>query len=149
MLPGRQPLHYHLCSSLQLDDLESKANWSLMLLLIFSLVIHIFVNVKIKILKLKKQKSHDVITFSDHLKSVDITLIDKQSISDFLTSFLSIAASSFLIIVSFIINWINPLEFTKVTFFCTYTTFSSKLVECTILQHSCPVFMKFTFILKC
>ncbi len=121
MLPGRQPLHYHLCTNIQLDNLESKPNWSLVLVLVFSIAVHIFVNISIKILKVKKQNSYDVINFYDYIKCVDITAIEKQSISDFLTSFLSITASSFLITVSFVINWINPLEFTKVIFFFLFT----------------------------
>ena len=130
LLPGRQPLHYHLCTNIQLDDLEFKPNWSLLILLMISFAIHIFVNVNIKILKAKKQNSYDVINFHDYIKCVDITAIEKQSISDFLTGFLSITASSTLIFASLIINWINPIEFTKVTFLIFL---SQNKAECNIL----------------
>jgi len=95
-----------------------------------SFAIHIFVNVNIKILKAKKQNSYDVINFHDYIKCVDITAIEKQSISDFLTGFLSITASSTLIFASLIINWINPIEFTKVTFLIFL---SQNKAECNIL----------------
>jgi len=49
-MPGKQPLHYYLCSRvLKLSQLKGalyKPNWQLIALLIFSFFLHIFANIK-------------------------------------------------------------------------------------------------------
>jgi len=119
LLPGRPPLHYYLCSNkidlLQLDKLPYKLNWPLLSLLAISFAIHIFVNVKVKILKVKQQRSTEALTFSDKLKFGDISSIDNRSISNFLTSFLTVAAPGSFFVSLLVINRSNPIEFNKVT----------------------------------
>ncbi len=115
ILPGRQPLHYHVCSVLRVVEPELKQNWTLVVTMAITLTIHIFVNAKIKMLKIKQQHSHDVPTFSDFLKCEDISMMEQQTISDFLTSFLTVIAISIFFVTSFLIKWTNPLEFAKVT----------------------------------
>ncbi len=110
ILPGRQPLHYYLCTNLQPDkDSQFKQNWPTLILQVVSLSIHIFVNVKIKILNKKQIKSVQQLTFSEQMES--------QSISDFLTSLLVVVASSSFLITSSIINNAHPYEFNKVRFY--------------------------------
>ena len=115
ILPGRQPLHYHMCSGLKVIEPELKQNWTFYFVLAISLTVHIFVNAKIKMMKIKQQHSHDVPTFSDFLKCEDISMMEQQTISDFLTSFLTVIAISIFFVTSFLIKWTNPLEFAKVT----------------------------------
>ena len=119
MLPGRQSLPYYLCSNnTDFSQLAFKQNWSQQLFLIVSIVIHVFVNVKIKMLKLKQQHSFDVLNGSDHLKLVDIVSMESRTISDYLSNFLTIAISSSLIFPWVFINKMNPIEFNQVTFSC-------------------------------
>jgi hypothetical protein len=103
-----------MCANLPLDDLPFKQNWPLLLLLLLSFLIHIFVNVKIKILTVKQKRSSNVPTYSDHLKFGDILSMENRSISDYMTSFLTVAAISFFLIS---INSENQAVFTKVSFF--------------------------------
>ncbi len=116
MWPGRLPFHYHVCTNLQFNDLPFKPNFIFWFQLFASVLIHIFVMVKIKLLKEKQKKSYNVRTFSDHLKLGDISSMDNRSISDYLTSFVTVTAANLLFFTSFIINKTNPVEFTKVTF---------------------------------
>jgi hypothetical protein len=119
MLPGRQPLQYNLCVNkidfLQLADSEFKPNWSLLLLQAVSFAIHIFVNAKIKILKVQQKRTANVLTFSDQMKFGDIMSMDNRSISDYLTSFLSVSAASSFVITTTGTSRKNPIEFNKVT----------------------------------
>ena len=129
ILPGRQPVNYYLCTNQsdfsQTDNSSIKLNWSLMLVQILSFAVHVFVNVKIKILTAKQRRSLDVLTVADQQKFGDISLMDSRSISDFLTTFLTVASSSSFIIAVFIVNRTNPLEFNKVTF-CNILFFKDK-----------------------
>jgi hypothetical protein len=101
----------------QLDKSAFKANWLTTIFQIASFAIHIFVNVKIKILKTKQQNSLDALSPSNQLKYGDIWWMDNRSMSDFLTIFLAVAASSLYLIISFVVNHNNPLEFNQVTIF--------------------------------
>ena len=131
MLPGRQPLQYNLCLNkidfLQLADSEFKPNWSLLLLQAVSFVIHIFVNAKIKILKVQQKRSANVLTFSDQMKFGDNMSIDNRSISDYLTSFLSVTAASSFVITTTVTSRKNPIEFNKVIFWNTNTFLAVRL----------------------
>jgi hypothetical protein len=98
-----------------LADSEFKPNWSLLLLQAVSFAIHIFVNVKIKILKVQQKRSANVLTFSDQMKLGDIISMDNRSISDYLTSFLSVTAASSFVITTTVTSRKNPIEFNKVT----------------------------------
>ena len=121
ILPGRQHLQFYLCSNKldfsQLDNSSFKANWLTTIFQIASFAIHIFVNIKIKILKTKQQNSLDALSPSNQLKYGDIWWMDNRSMSDFLTIFLAVAASSLYLIISFVVNHNNPLEFNQVTIF--------------------------------
>ncbi len=118
ILPGRQPLHYYLCTNLQPDqDSQFKQNWPTLILQVVSFSIHIFVNVKIKILNKKQIKSLQHWTFSEQMKLGDILSMESQSISNFLTSLLVVVASSSFIITSSIINNTHPYELNKVRFY--------------------------------
>ena len=118
LLPGRPPLHYYLCSNKidlsQLDKLPFKLNWPLLSLLTISFAIHIFVNVKVKIMKVKQQRSIDALTFSDKLKFGDILSMDNRSISDFFTSFMTVGVPCSFFLTLVLINRVNPIEFNKV-----------------------------------
>jgi hypothetical protein len=117
MLPGRQSLPCYLCSNnTNFSQLAFKQNWSQQLLLIFSFAIHIFVNVKIKMLRYKQQNSFDVLKCSDHLKLKDIVSMESRTISDYLSSFLTMAISSSLIYPWFFINRMNPIAYNQATF---------------------------------
>ncbi len=116
MLPGRQPLQYYLCLNLSHSTLSDnfKMNWSFLLLQAISFAIHIFVNVKVKMLKAKQTHSTKILTQSHQLKLGDLLTMESRSISDYLTSFLCLTASSSVVITTSIINWINPIKLNKV-----------------------------------
>lgn len=60
-LPGRQPANFYLCSSspgaLNPDDESAKIHWQFVILQLLSIAVHVFINVKIKLYKVKMNKS--------------------------------------------------------------------------------------------
>jgi len=123
LLPGRQPLQYYLCLNLSHSPSSDifKMNWSFLLLQAISFAIHIFVNVKVKMLKAKQKQSTEILLSQSHqLKLGDLLTMESRSISDYLTSFLCLTASSSVVITTSIINWINPIQFNKVKFLKTF-----------------------------
>ena len=65
-LPGRQPANFYLCSSspgaLNPDDESAKIHWQFVILQLLSIAVHVFINVKIKLYKVKMNKSVGPVT---------------------------------------------------------------------------------------
>jgi hypothetical protein len=140
MLPGRQPLHYYFCTNLQPEkNSEFKTNWSVLILQAMSFAIHILVNVKIRIFKVKQKQFVGALTFSDHMKFGDILSMESRSISDYMTSILAVVASSSFFIISSIINHhTNPYEFNQVRFYIILCDLSFFYKIMAITSHTNP-----------
>ncbi len=115
-MPGKQPLHYYLCSQMlklsQLKDASSyKPNWQLTFLMIISFFLHIFANIKIRLYKRKQATSVSIISNSDFAKNCDISSMDKRALSDFVTNILGVWASFIMLLSMYVINLISPEKF--------------------------------------
>ena len=124
-MPGKQPLHYYLCSQMlklsQLKDASpSKPNWQLTFLMMISFFLHIFANIKIRLYKRKQARSVSIISNSDHAKNSDISSMDNRALSDFVTSMLGVGAAFFFVIATSFINRIPPKKFNNYPYYLIY-----------------------------
>jgi hypothetical protein len=114
VLPGRQPLVYNLCiNKIQTTELNSfamKRNKLMMVVFALSIVLHLFVFVKIKFHKQKQQGFINAISYGDHIKHFGISFIDRQALSNFGTSTISVFLSLSVAAIPTIGNEMNPAD---------------------------------------
>jgi hypothetical protein len=140
-MPGKQPLHYYLCSRvLKLSQLKGalyKPNWQLIALLIFSFFLHVFANIKIRLFKRKQARSVYIISDKDFAKNGDISSMDNRAISDFVTNILGVVAIFMFVLSTSIINWISPKMFNTSPYYLIFY----------VIHHVTPFVMTGTILL--
>ncbi len=109
---GRQPFNYHLCTNrVKISDLTYpliKTNWQSLFILIASLLIHIFIQIKIKIYKYKKRHTVHIISQTEFVKNLGILDIDKNSMASLATNVINLSLISTAFIFSTYVNHMDP-----------------------------------------
>ena len=108
MLPGNNPNYFYLCLGeipKNHYNTKTKFNWILSIVLLFSILAHIFVGIKYRIYKYteKKYLSPQLSSF----KSVTLTNIDKDSMANFSTNAFGVI---YLLITSIVPQKINTTD---------------------------------------
>ena len=87
----------------------NKFNWSAVLLLVFSIAIHIIFNIRIKLYKYNLQKAVPVLQKNEQIKQNVLFDIDSKTIVDFSkSSFTVLLSASCMISLSSFVNRIDP-----------------------------------------
>ena len=98
-MPGRQPLQFYLCSDreapVEIESYPLKLNWTSPIVLTLSFNLHIFV-------------------WSNPVLSGNATMMEKQSMSNFVTNIFSILSLTVIFGIIFGVNKLLPSDFTQV-----------------------------------
>ena len=123
LMPGRQPLQFYLCSNhlnREIASLPVKFNWLAIVLFIKTVFGHVFMSFKIRQLKEKQKRLVLPLTHPDQARFDCISIIEKQSLSDFVTNLFTIFGAGVLLGSVCVMNWPNPLSFSNVSFLIKY-----------------------------
>ena len=116
-MPGRQPLQFYLCSDreapVEIESYPLKLNWTSPIVLTLSFNLHIFVWFKIARFK---AKNNFVLPLgqSNPVLSGNATMMEKQSMSNFITNIFSILSLTVIFGIIFGVNKLLPSDFTQV-----------------------------------
>ena len=99
MQPGRQSLNYyrcvHIATSIEINNNITKFNWAAVAVLVFSIAIHIILNIRIKLYKYNLQKSVQILQKYEQTKQSTLYDFDKNAIVDFSKSAFILLLSAF------------------------------------------------------
>ncbi len=121
LIPGKQPLNYYLCSgnpeSIDLNKLPFKLNWPLVLVQLFSVLLHLVISIKIYCYKKQLRKLVPVIQNTEHIKQLSQSKIDSVVITDFATNIFCVLIIGTLVIIS---SYLNKMSLAKVSLYPYY-----------------------------
>ena len=112
--PGKQTLNYYRCKHIEMpseiNKNITKFNWTMVLVLIFSIAIHIILNIRIKLYKYNLQKYFLVLQKSEQTKQNILCDIDNKTIVDFSkSSFTVVLSASVVYSLAGFVNRMHPM----------------------------------------